>query len=98
MSERRRGQGIRLKPGHEPDERLTEAYRMVFPQGDVPNKAYVDEVLEDLAWFCHANESSFDENPQRMAMHEGRREVYLRIQEWIDFDTSQLYENEEDGQ
>jgi hypothetical protein len=39
-------------------------------------------VLEDLAQFCRANQSCFDPDPRIHAVLEGRREVWLRIQEY----------------
>lgn len=37
-------------------------------------------VLEDLAKFCRAHESTFHEDARMHAVLEGRREVWLRIQ------------------
>lgn len=56
------------------------AYRAIF---DGPQ---ADEVLKDLARFCRAVETSFDESPYRMAFQEGRREVFLRIMTHLDHD------------
>jgi hypothetical protein len=39
-----------------------------------------DEVLRDLALFCRANASTFHEDARLHAVAEGRREVWLRIQ------------------
>lgn len=72
------------------------AYKAVF------DGAQAEIVLKDLARFCRAVDSSFDENPYKMAYIEGRREVYLRILTHIDQDirpTSKLinqYEGEYD--
>ena len=49
------------------------------------------DVLIDLASFCRANESCFHEDPRKHAVLEGRREVWLRIQQHIKFDEQQLY-------
>ncbi len=49
------------------------AYRTVF------KSALADVVLEDLAHFCRASESTFDPDPCISAGLAGRREVWLRI-------------------
>lgn len=48
------------------------------------------EVLVDLARFCRANESTFHEDARIHALAEGRREVWLRIQEWLDLTPEEL--------
>lgn len=40
-------------------------------------------VMEDLAVFCRANESTFSADPRVHALLEGRREVFLRIMDHI---------------
>ena len=42
-----------------------------------------NDVLIDLAKFCRANETCFHEDPRLHAVLEGRREVWLRIQEHL---------------
>lgn len=49
-------------------------------------------VLADFAKFCRANESCFDEDPRVHAALEGRREVWLRIQQHLNLSASQLAE------
>lgn len=53
---------------------LQKAYQVAFsgPSGAA--------VLEDMARFCRANEPCFMENDRYHALLEGRREVWLRIQ------------------
>jgi len=60
------------------------AYQLVFrsPAGA--------EVLEDLAKFCRASDTCFDPDPRIHAALEGRREVWLRIQEYLDLTPEQL--------
>lgn len=60
------------------------AYQLVFrsPAGA--------EVLEDLARFCRASETCFDPDPRIHAALEGRREVWLRIQEYLNLTPEQL--------
>ncbi len=48
------------------------------------------EVLIDLAEFCRANESTFDADPRTHALLEGRREVWLRIQQVLHLTPAQL--------
>ena len=49
------------------------------------------EVLEDLARFCRANETCFHEDPRLHAVLEGRREVWLRIQQHLNLTPAQLF-------
>ena len=62
------------------------AYRSCF--NSTPGKM----VLKDLARFCHAHDSTFDEDPRVHAMLEGRREVWLRIQLHLQLDDDTLWE------
>lgn len=44
-------------------------------------------VLSDLRDFCHANDATiFDKDPLVMARREGRREVFVRIQNFLNLD------------
>lgn len=47
-------------------------------------------VLIDLARFCRANETCFDADPRIHAVAEGRREVWLRIQDHLRLTPEQL--------
>lgn len=49
-------------------------------------------VLRDLMKFCRAEESCFDADPRIHAALEGRREVWLRIQQHLNLTSEQLYE------
>lgn len=55
----------------------SRAYKGVFggPAGS--------KVLLDLAIFCRANATAFDPDPRVHAVLEGRREVWLRIQDYL---------------
>jgi len=64
------------------------AYQMVFAK---ENK-YTRAVLKDLARFCRAHESTFDVDPRRHAALEGRREVFLRIKEYLELNETEIYE------
>lgn len=50
------------------------------------------DVLIDLARFCRANESTFNTDPRNHALLEGRREVWLRIQQHLHLSSDQLYQ------
>lgn len=69
------------------DRRL--AYGNVFGK---PNDIAVDTVLKDLAKFCRAHESTFHKDPRVHAVLEGRREVWLRIQEYLKLNDKQIYQ------
>ena len=47
-------------------------------------------VLADLAGFCRADQSCFDADPRIHAVLEGRREVWLRIQQHLNLSSEQL--------
>lgn len=64
-----------------------QAYISVF-SGD--KNIYAKTVLDDLARFCRANESSFHPDPRVHAQLEGRREVWLRIQQHLTLSTDEL--------
>lgn len=49
-------------------------------------------VLRDLARFCRAHETCFHEDPRLHAVAEGRREVWLRIQQHMRLDEDALAE------
>jgi hypothetical protein len=49
-----------------------------------------EEVLADLAKFCRANESTFHPDARVHAVMEGRREVYLRLQNHLQLSDQEL--------
>ena len=49
------------------------------------------EVLADLAKFCRANESTFHPDARVHAVAEGRREVWLRIQQHLNLSDDDLW-------
>lgn len=55
------------------------AYATTFDREDHSNRA----VMEDLAVFCRASESTFHTDARMHAVLEGRREVFLRIMDHI---------------
>ena len=51
-----------------------------------------ERVLKDLARFCRAATSTYDDDPRRHAFREGRREVWLRIQTMLNLPDSRVQE------
>lgn len=62
------------------------AYRQLF------KGPYSDIVLKDLARFCRAHESTFHTDARAHAVAEGRREVWLRLQNHLNLSDAQLWE------
>jgi len=62
-----------------------QAYRSVFdgPKGDI--------VTADLARFCRAVESTGHPDPHMAARLDGRREVFLRIQQHLQLSQDDLW-------
>jgi len=52
----------------------------------------VQNVLRDLARFCRAHDTTFHQDQRIHALMEGRREVWLRIQEHLNLDSDKLWE------
>lgn len=48
------------------------------------------EVMIDLAKFCRGNEPTWSEDARHHARFEGRREVWLRIQQHLNLSSEQL--------
>lgn len=65
--------------------RRKQAYRQTF-SGEMAR-----EVLEDLARFCRAHESTFLPDARAAATLDGRREVWLRIQRHLELSDDQLW-------
>ena len=64
------------------------AYHRTFHGTGVDGQA----VLADLANFCRAHASTFDVNPSVANRLDGRREVWLRIQQHLNLTDAQLWE------
>lgn len=60
------------------------AYQLAF--GSPAGKS----VAKDLARFCRAGETCFNTDPRLEAMLEGRRQVWLRIEQHINFSPGEL--------
>ncbi len=54
--------------------------------------AYAQQVLGDLSKFCRAHDSTFHKDARAHAVLEGRREVWLRIQEHLNLNENQIYQ------
>ncbi|MED5545632.1 MAG: hypothetical protein VYD90_10300 [Pseudomonadota bacterium] len=62
-------------------------YRWLFADGEGGVNRMGELVLADLRDFSHANEPTiFDTDPLIMARREGRREVFVRIQNFLNLD------------
>lgn len=66
-----------------------DAYVAVFGPAGGRNQAQ-EAVLGDLARFCRAQRSCFHEDPRAHALAEGRREVWLRIQQTLNLTDDQV--------
>lgn len=65
----------------------SSAYKQVFKKDD----RWATIVLLDLAKFCRAHETTYNKDPRLHAAMEGRKEVWLRIQEQLKLDDEQLF-------
>lgn len=65
--------------------RRAHAYRVTF------TGPLAEEVLQDLARFCRATESTFHTDPRVQAALEGRREVFLRLQHHLKLSDEDLW-------
>lgn len=63
------------------------AYRVAFDPETSSGRA----VLEDLSRFCRAHDTAFHPDPRMHAVLEGRREVWLRIQQHLQLTEAQLW-------
>lgn len=66
--------------------RLSQAYLKIFD----PKAPYTNVILDDLAEFCRANESTFHLDARAHALLEGRREVWLHIREYLTMNADEL--------
>jgi hypothetical protein len=67
--------------------RRRQSYVQVFLGGPAG-----EDVLADLAKFCRANDTCFDPDPRVHAALEGRREVWLRIQQHLNLNAEDLFD------
>jgi hypothetical protein len=64
-----------------------QAYQQVFSKESL----FAQKVLADLAKFCRAHESTFNADPRVHAVLEGRREVWLRIEQQLKLHPDELW-------
>lgn len=63
-----------------------DAYRETF------RGKQAERVLRDLAKFCRASASTYEDDARKHAFREGRREVWLRIQAMLNLPDSRVQE------
>ena len=63
------------------------AYNQVFSHSN----QFTRVVLMDLAKFCRAHDSTFHKDERAATLMEGRREVWLRIQEHLNLSVEEIY-------
>lgn len=63
------------------------AYKQVFNK----ENQFTHVVMEDLAKFCRAHQSTFHKDDRVSATMEGRREVFLRIAENLELGLEEIY-------
>ena len=64
------------------------AYNMTFNTGNIFSRT----VLKDLSKFCRADKTTFHEDARAHAVMEGRREVWLRIQNYLQLTPDELWD------
>lgn len=64
------------------------AYVQTFNKESIHSRA----VLKDLSQFCRANETTFHPDERVQAALEGRREVWLRIQNHLNLTPDEIWE------
>lgn len=66
-------------------------YRWLFADGRGGLSDPGERVLSDLRDFCHASDATiFDSDPLVMARREGRREVFMRMQNFLNLDETKV--------
>jgi hypothetical protein len=64
-------------------------YQATFlPDGGSPD---AERVLADLRRFCRADSTTFDPDPQMAAFKAGKREVWLRINYYLNLDDAAVH-------
>lgn len=70
------------------------AYCQIFSTGDIA----VTAVMRDLQQFCRAKTSTFHIDQRAHALLEGRREVWLRIDDYLTLTVDELYAKYAEGE
>jgi hypothetical protein len=66
------------------------AYRTAFTGDDGAMRIATQHVLADLREYSFARTSAFDPDPIIMARRQGRRDVWLRISNYLNLDEAQV--------
>lgn len=69
-------------------KRRQQAYQITFDKKNVMAQL----VLKDLARFCRAHETTFHPDPRVHAVLEGRREVWLRLEEHLNLTSEEVWQ------
>lgn len=64
--------------------------QQAYQQALNPESQFVKVVMEDLERFCRGNASCFHPDPRAHALLEGRREVLLRIKDYLELSAEEL--------
>jgi hypothetical protein len=72
------------------------AWRHILSRKDGGLDEAAKIALSDLRYFCNGTKSNFHSDALEMARMEGRREVFMRIMTFLNYDYSKIYELEED--
>lgn len=72
--------------------RLKQSYREVF------GTALGKKVLADLAKSCHAASTTADPDPREQSRKEGKRQIWLRIQNMIHLPDEEIFNLEKENQ
>jgi len=78
--------------------RRARAYAKIFCGNSKELTPDAKIVLGDLERFCFATTPTFDTDPARAALKEGRREVFLRIMHTLNFDFDRYYQLYQEAQ
>lgn len=70
--------------------RLSLAYKRALLGEDGQPTIWAQQMLSDLARFCRANETTFHQDERLHVLVEGRREVWLRIQRFLNISEADL--------
>lgn len=66
------------------------AYQRLFHDGDGEISHFGEKVLADLNKFCRGNKTTFHPDARAHALAEGRREVLLRILNFLNVDSAEI--------
>lgn len=72
-------------------ERQILAKRLAYSRVFTPENQFTEEVLRDLARFCCAHRTAWHADARIHALNEGRREVWLEIQMYLNLSVDEIY-------